>query len=338
MNNPLISVIVPVYNVEPFLSQCIISIINQSFLDWELLLVNDGSTDGSLGICSRFAQQDARIHVMTKNNTGVSDTRNVGIDNSKGNWLCFVDSDDSIDQDYLLELYNGIDSNGGVNQFAMCGYRSLNEKNEILKENAFDVKESIVRIENAICNAEKNNIINSPVCKLFNREVIIKNNIRFNSSLSYGEDHLFVLDYCACVQYSYLSDYVGYNYFHRNNDSLTSVTTNSQKFVVYVEALHKKYISVNEKLKDNDCKVVFSSSLFEHIVRALFYLFCDKDCLNKKESFHKMYVINKKCRNSQANSIFYKAIKLALFMPEKYSYYFVSAMCTLKHYLIRNEG
>lgn len=107
---PLISVIVPVYKVEPYLSRCIDSILAQSFADFELILIDDGSPDNCGKICDEYAQKDNRIHVIHKENGGLSSARNAGIDwafdNSNSQWLTFIDSDDAIKSNYLYTLYN----------------------------------------------------------------------------------------------------------------------------------------------------------------------------------------------------------------------------------------
>lgn len=95
MNNPKVSVIVPVYNVEKLLQRCIDSILAQTFTDFELLLIDDGSKDKSGEICDEYAAKDSRIRVFHKQNGGVSTARNLGIDKAQGEWIYFVDSDDS---------------------------------------------------------------------------------------------------------------------------------------------------------------------------------------------------------------------------------------------------
>ena len=100
----LISVIVPIYNVESYLEQCIKSIINQTYKNIEIILIDDGSTDKSPKICDKYKQKDSRIIVVHKQNTGVSATRNIGLELSKGKWIAFVDSDDWIEKEYLEEL------------------------------------------------------------------------------------------------------------------------------------------------------------------------------------------------------------------------------------------
>ncbi|HFI0959973.1 TPA: glycosyltransferase family 2 protein [Streptococcus suis] len=103
MNKPLISIIVPVYNVENYLDECIRTVLAQTYSNWELLLINDGSTDSSGTICDDYAKGDERIRVIHKNNGGLSDARNAGIDNCTGEYIVFLDSDDGIRGDFLEE-------------------------------------------------------------------------------------------------------------------------------------------------------------------------------------------------------------------------------------------
>lgn len=105
MNNKLISVIVPVYNVEHYLNRCVDSILAQTYSDLEILLVDDGSTDNSGAICDAYARQDARVQVIHKKNGGLSDARNCGIEHAKGRYFCFVDSDDGIAPQMIEVLY-----------------------------------------------------------------------------------------------------------------------------------------------------------------------------------------------------------------------------------------
>ncbi|MCK3936673.1 glycosyltransferase family 2 protein [Streptococcus suis] len=103
MNTPLISIIVPVYNVENYLDECILTVLGQTYSNWELLLINDGSTDSSGSMCDDYARRDDRIRVIHKNNGGLSDARNAGIDNCTGEYITFLDSDDGIRGDFLEE-------------------------------------------------------------------------------------------------------------------------------------------------------------------------------------------------------------------------------------------
>ena len=105
-NNPILSVIVPVYNVEDYIIQCIDSILNQTLKNMEIIIVNDGSTDGSAEICNKYAKMDSRIVYITKENGGLSEARNVGLKYASADYIGFVDSDDYVDLDFFKVLYD----------------------------------------------------------------------------------------------------------------------------------------------------------------------------------------------------------------------------------------
>ena len=111
MEEDLVSIVVPVYNVEQYLEKSINSIINQSYKKIEIIIVNDGSTDGSLEICNSFKKKDNRIEIISKQNGGLSDARNVGIERAKGKYITFIDSDDYIDDNYVEAMISSIKEN-----------------------------------------------------------------------------------------------------------------------------------------------------------------------------------------------------------------------------------
>lgn len=115
-----ISVVVPVYNCEKTLSKCLSSVLNQSFKDFELIVINDGSPDNSDSICQEFAQKDKRIKYIRRENGGLASVRNLGLSQARGEYLCFVDSDDYIDENALLYMYNiALKENCDI---VLCGY------------------------------------------------------------------------------------------------------------------------------------------------------------------------------------------------------------------------
>lgn len=124
-NRPIISIIVPVYNVESYLERCIESILNQSFKEFELILVNDGSTDGCKDICNEYKTKDKRIKVIHKENGGLSSARNAGLDIARGKYIGFVDSDDFINKDMYKTLFNTIQDNNS--DMIICDYYKVNE-------------------------------------------------------------------------------------------------------------------------------------------------------------------------------------------------------------------
>lgn len=145
---PLITVIVPVYNVEKYLEKCVKSIINQDYKSIEILLVDDGSTDSSGTMCDSYALQDSRIKVIHKRNGGLSDARNVAIDVMKGEFVTYIDSDDYIELDYISYLYKLIVENGA--DVSVCNFKYVNEVGRIInnpsdtgKVSKYTVKEAL---------------------------------------------------------------------------------------------------------------------------------------------------------------------------------------------------
>ncbi|MDQ1148159.1 glycosyltransferase [Sphingobacterium zeae] len=123
LKEPLISIIIPVYNVEPYLSECLTSVIDQTYSNLEIILVNDGSTDGSGNICAAYAKNDVRIKIINKTNGGLSDARNKGLDLANGEYVSFVDSDDVIDKNFICNLLQVLlDSDASI---AMCDYTNF---------------------------------------------------------------------------------------------------------------------------------------------------------------------------------------------------------------------
>ncbi|WP_313581101.1 glycosyltransferase [Chishuiella sp.] len=133
MNNyPKISVIIPVYNTEKYLSKCLESVINQTLKDIEIIVINDGSTDSSQNIIDLYTSKDDRIISIIKKNGGLSDARNMGIDNSNGNYLAFIDSDDYIDEYMLENMYNL--SQKHQSEIVLCDLVKVNEKGEEFRD------------------------------------------------------------------------------------------------------------------------------------------------------------------------------------------------------------
>lgn len=134
---PKVSVIVPVYNVEKWVARCIESILKQTFNNFEILLVNDGSTDNSLKICNEYQKVDSRINIINKKNGGLSDARNTGIKNAKGKYLIFIDSDDYVEKDYIEYLLNAVElQNADV---AACEFNLVKESGSFIKKETFNI-------------------------------------------------------------------------------------------------------------------------------------------------------------------------------------------------------
>ena len=126
---PLISVIVPVFNVAEFLDDCIKSLLNQSYENFEILLIDDGSGDKSLEICQNFAKKEPKIRVFSKQNGGQGSARHLGLDNAKGEFICFVDSDDILASGFLDKTFEILKQNNV--KMAMCAYAPFVDASEI---------------------------------------------------------------------------------------------------------------------------------------------------------------------------------------------------------------
>lgn len=224
-----LSVVVPIYNVERYLKKCIDSLINQKELPYEIILVDDGSTDSSGAICEQYAENVEYIYVYHKENQGLGLTRNFGIEQVKGDFVIFVDSDDYLDEDYFLTM-NKLFEKEHFDTCKTC-FRRVNDlgeksfENKVLSDEIY-VGEDVLKclFPRLIGSAPdaKDAVPMSSCCTIYSMEIIKKYNIRFVSEREWiSEDILFNLEYYARAQKILLSSYVGYNY-RINNNSLTT--------------------------------------------------------------------------------------------------------------------
>lgn len=193
----MISVIIPVYMVEKYIEKAVKSVMDQTFTDIEIILVDDGSTDRCGVICDALAVEDPRITVIHKQNGGVSGARNAGIEIAKGEYICFVDSDDYIDRNMLSELFNSLTRNAAdlsVISRVDIGAFGILEHNikaqTVSTDNLGDFLKGISQIT----------IMNSPCGKLFCSDIIRKYNLRFCRDMEFAEDAVFVLEYVSCCR------------------------------------------------------------------------------------------------------------------------------------------
>ena len=213
-----ISIIVPIYNAEKYLTECIRSIIGQTYQDWELILVDDGSTDSSATICWDFSLHDPRIHCIHKENGGVSFARNEGIKMTSGESIIFVDSDDFIEPNMIELLINNPEAD-----FSMCGYQLYDEAIQIVTKQYVceSLEGNIQDLAKNIRNYLSPPFLLGPCFKMFRRSIIERYNIKFPLNLSYGEDAVFVFEYLMyCKKVNIISD-IGYNYRKHGAETLS---------------------------------------------------------------------------------------------------------------------
>lgn len=208
---PKISVIVPVYNAEQWLERCVDSIVAQTYVDWELLLIDDGSTDRSGDICDRYAVSDPRIQAFHKPNGGVSSARNLGLDHAQGEWITFVDSDDYTYpcwlENYDIEHNAEFDliCQGFETDRDFTDYYGVDNKTRHGFYFKGDIKEGLELLFD-------NNILGYPWCKAFKREIIKNNNLKFDISIKFKEDELFLFQYSVFANNIICTKKVGYFY------------------------------------------------------------------------------------------------------------------------------
>jgi len=220
----MVSIIIPVYNAEKYLDKCLNSILNQTYKDIEVIVVNDGSTDNSGKLCEEYRKKDGRIKVVHQKNSGTSIARNAGIKLSKGKYMEFVDSDDYIEPDMVEKLVEAMTKNV---QLVICGYKSICEnKNKISSKEYTCAKKGKYENHDFMNNFGEifqDNFINSPGNKLYVSYLLKRFELRFIEKLNMGEDLLFNIEYLkVCKDINIISD-APYNYLETNQDSLTTI-------------------------------------------------------------------------------------------------------------------
>lgn len=269
-----ISVIVAVYNSEKTIIACVESLLAQSYKNNEIVLVDDGSSDSSLEICRSYSEKNKNITTVTSSkNRGVSETRNIGIDVSSGTYICFVDSDDSVEPGYLEKMYNAIKENNA--QLSVCGFTYYNHIDNTEEEFLWnkDQEKELVSLSRGF-DLYGAMYLNALWNKMFIAQNIKDINIRFDTALSMGEDTRFTLEY---IKNNKISSVVVlsvplYNYNRFGNTSLMSnfYKQSVNDFLYNMELLYDIVKQYNEDASEKYEKVVndFKNSLKYDIMRS----------------------------------------------------------------------
>ena len=238
MNNELISIIVPIYNTEKYLHQCLDSILNQTYTNFEVLLVNDGSTDSSGIICQEYVERDSRFRYFEKDNGGVASARNLGLEHSEGTYITFIDSDDWVEQNYLDVLYTALKENdtdvaiSTYKRFAQDGVfylRSYSREDDEFLNLGTRSRDSFLEILPRL--GELDHSFYSISSKLIKRKII--GNLLFDEQVSYAEDlNFFFHLYLGVESVVYVRDYT---YIYRTHDASTSQNVNELKALQELE-------------------------------------------------------------------------------------------------------
>lgn len=209
---PEIGIIVPVYNVENYIERCINSIIKQSYTNFILILVDDGSNDNSLNICKKYSSIDKRVKVISQKNKGVSSARNKGIEFCQSEYLCFIDSDDYVESDYLNNFVENLyDDSDLIFQGINKCYKDKIEK--IIPQKGIYCRDELL---NGISDINKFSIFGYVCTKLYKTEIIKKNKLVFNNNIKISEDRIFALQYLYYCNKLYVVNKSSYNYIIHN--------------------------------------------------------------------------------------------------------------------------
>ena len=285
----LISIIVPVYKVEKYLRRCVDSIINQTYKNLEIILVDDGSPDNCPAICDEYAKKDNRIKVIHKENGGVSSARNEGLKNATGDFICFVDSDDYVDNNYVEKLLNGFSDDVDI---VISMYRVIDNESRETKTHRFvdEVKTVFIdenfdfRIMNCNCSVWG---------KLFKKDLL--SNQLFSEKIHFGEDALFVAEMITKSKaIRHIPDYT-YNYIVYDN-SLSHGEINEKKLTLYEAWYRISMLFAEGTVSRETCSQVYLTSLFyqyglyvskegsgSEVCNKLYEVLCSKktvDCIN----------------------------------------------------------
>lgn len=283
-----VSIIVPVYNLEQYIDRCIKSILSQTYSNFELLLINDGSTDNSPSICDKYAKSDDRIVVIHQENQGVSVTRNKGIMEATGEWITFVDGDDWIEKDSLEKIIRSYPANVAdviyARSFANIGSSAL--------ERYHFNPDFTKSIQSGIYTAIDLSYLRGSVCGgLYRKNLLIEKNIFFPLNIKNGEDTIYsslVLIYADKVGFA---DVHFYNVFEREGSASRSWSLDRVHHMLNNIKYINEYIDKNKNLSTEAINILDYNKY--RIVSSMFNAFAETECVKLKDLVNLAKEINK---------------------------------------------
>lgn len=304
--NPKISIIVPIYKVEQYLPRCIDSILAQTFTDFELLLIDDGSPDNSGKICDEYAKKDRRVRVFHKENGGVSSARNLGLDNSKGKWIVFGDADDWFTE-YALEIL--INKSTEADTVLGNSFQFYNDK-----------------YTPVLCYNQ--GIFDNVISKVFHfalwgyllsSATIKSHHIRFVEGLAFSEDKVFLLEYCLyCKKMVFINEIVyvyrinnnsacrNSNYYHK----LTHQFMAANELIVLKKRLNLS--DINNTVLINHCYLTLKHTLIDYILHTNI-IFPTEEVIKLYEKY-----LSEEIPINKFNVLYYRAFALTIFCHIKH--------------------
>ena len=313
--NPLVSIIIPVYNVEMYLKRCLDSVLVQTYEKYEVIIVNDGSTDGSLEICKRYSENYEKINFYNQTNQGVSEARNLGLSKAKGELVCFIDADDFVSDIYIETLYmNMVNENADI---SMCN----STRESVFDENG-DSKTMKWDNENAIMQFLQNEKFDATVGgKLFKKSVL--RNLRFEK-IKIGEDQIFLFQALENSQSVVYSDVRLYCYFVRPFSAMEGSFDKRFWDAVYMaEWFGKEAVLKYPKLED----LLYKKEIYSYVILILIAI---KYSTNESKEIIK--AIKPRVVKSR-----YSRIKKYCSKTEKYKYLMVKYMLDIVRIYLRTR-
>ena len=296
----MVSIIVPIYNAEKYLEKCVESILNQTYRDYEVLLVDDGSTDRSVAICDQYASVDARIHVMHQENSGIISARQAGFRASSGEWILFVDSDDWIATDMVEQLLkHGLDTNADVVTsgviFATDG--SAIHKFDTAKPGVYADQELQTFKQHLLGELENRLFEVLPYLwnKLWRREVLEKSLLNVDSAITVGEDVAIGIPAMLQAKRIAVMDEAFYYYRQDNNSMLHKPKNSEIEFKNAKKLFNHLYTAFNEagysELAEHGAKELFLNQLFTRTYEKVNHTLDTEGCSPFLEMVDKLVVI-----------------------------------------------
>lgn len=275
-----VSIIIPCYNIEKHLAKCINSILMQTCSDFELILIDDGSTDNTKVVCNKFFKQDSRIKLFYQENAGVSAARNLGIQKASGELLMFIDGDDFIKKDYIQHLT----INFREGNWPICGMINIRNEDAVYNkyfQSLLDNYPERIMSRSNFMDLLKYHSFSSPCARIYSSKVIKDNALEFDTNVSYQEDLLFNLDYIKYVKKVLLIDYFGYNYIEHNISS-------SGRFHKNFDHIDLLFQNLNKFVKSNNDESILKEFILQTTLRKISNVFHRKSLMSKKDKLHEL--------------------------------------------------
>lgn len=283
MKNIIISIIIPAYNVQKHIEECIKSVEKQTYKNFEIIIINDGSIDNTKIICEKLQKEYKNIILINQKNAGVSASRNAGIDKAKGNYIMFIDSDDFIENNMLEKMIKNQNSD-----LIISNYKKYYSEKNIIYNTAVEEKlYSKKEILEDFWKLYNSSLINSPCFRLYKRNIIIDNSIKFDLNYELGEDLIFNLEYIdKCKSIKIVEDYL-YNYRY----SINSLTTKYREDYLEIQFKLINYIKkflINNNKYDQKNQEELNKNICDIIVSSVQNLFLESSNLTQKETKNKL--------------------------------------------------